>query len=301
MRHLRVPALLPLLLALASCGDFDLGGPGDEPVTFSRGYAFIRDDALYVADRSDYENALRLSATGQVKEAALSPDGRVIVYVSATPSGLTSLRRINPDGGADSELVPITSGKNLSNPTLSRDAAQIAYISTESGKATLNLVNLNGSGNRQLGTSQSEFSPTFYADGASVLVASGGSALSVEELVRVDLATAHRETVMSGMEGMDPSVALSPDGTRAAYERSEGGRRRIYVINLTAGAGEVGEQHLLANMSGDMRWPTWISNAQVGYSGRASSGVWSIYEASAETGTYSLAVPAAQQGSYGGR
>ena len=87
------------------------------------------------------------------------------------------------------------------------------------------------------GGSTSYGSPSFFADGLSVLAPAGSTVTTYMNLEKIDVATGHTMTVVASLGNEARSVAnravVSPDGTRAAFDGSLSSlATRIFVVNL---------------------------------------------------------------------
>jgi Tol biopolymer transport system component len=291
-----------LTVATAGCPglDLDLGGAGDgEQILFQSGYAFARDGEIYVADGADYQAAKRLTTSGSNSQPAISANGRVVVYVHTDLSGQTSLRRVSTGGGEESELVPASEGRTLSQPALDAAGSRVVFVSKDgSGGGSLAVVEIDGRNERLVDSSLNDSSPSFYPDGASVLALTGPGSLSRDELVRVELSAGVRSSVASGLGALGARAALSPDGTRIAFEMRRDSKTRIFVVDEAGGAATQ-----ISSTGGNDLSPTWVNDGRLGFASDVG-GTWNVYElevADGLDGSAALTVPGASECSYGGR
>ncbi|MGI5860967.1 MAG: TolB family protein [Myxococcales bacterium] len=296
-----IALFLLFLVAAVGCGELDLGGPGDgQSVKFSSGYAFVRDGEIYVADKSDYQAAKRLTDSGANSQPAVSVDGRVIVFVHTDADGLTSLRRVSPAGGDESEIVPASSDRQVAHPALSPTGNLVAFISKFfDGTASLTTVDIDGANEQLVASSSRDASPSFYPDGGSVLVLSGADALTHDEMVKVELSAGVRVSKVAGWSDLGERAVLSPDGSRIAFEMRVDGAKRIFVINES---GDPSSLVQVTNTDGNDAFPTWIGNDRIGFASDAG-GAWNVYEIDVSvglSGSAYLTVPAAGECSFGG-
>lgn len=144
--------------------------------------------ALYVMN-TDGSGLQQISQAG--KDPTWSPNGEWIAF-SAGPNGgdqvsipsLTSseILAIRPDG-TDLHPLTTTSDGNETSPSWSPDGQRIAYTSDESGSSQVHVMNIDGTGVRQLTQRGTNAYPAWSADGRYVYVTatSGGNT----DIVRV--------------------------------------------------------------------------------------------------------------------
>ncbi len=296
-----IALVLLLQMATSGCGELDLGGPGDgQNVRFSAGYAFVRDGEVHVADKADYQAAKRLTDSGANSQPAVSVDGRVVVFVHTDSEGLTSLRRVSPAGGDESEIVPASGDRQVAHPALSPTGSVVAFISRFSdGTASLATVDLDGANEQTLASSSRDASPSFYPDGKSVLVLSGADALRHDEMVKVELSAGVRASRVAGLGDLGDRAVVSPDGSMIAFEMRKDGAKRIFVIDESGAPTSLLQ---ITSTDGNDAFPTWIGNDRLGFASDAG-GAWNVYEIDVSvglSGSAYLTVPAAGECSFGG-
>lgn len=300
MRFSRVVVVASLCLSAAACQGLDPGGGGDsDRVGFSRGYAFVRDGDVFVADASDYEAPRRLTRSGSNRSPSLSADGRTVVFVHSGPNGESSIRRVSTGGSDETDLVPASVRRQVGQPALSPDGRQVAFFSRhESLLATVSVVNLDGSGERELVQSRYDFSPSFYPWGGALLVLTGPNTLDCQELVRADL-TGPRDSRVSGLTGVEKRAVLSPDARLIALEMRTDVGTRIFVVDES---GSLSSLRAVADTRGNESSPTWVSPTRLGFASDAG-GLSNIYEVDVRGSpdSYVPVVADATQCSYGGR
>ncbi len=290
--------------ALLGCVPGDTGGGGGLG-SFSRGFAFLRDRDVYVADDSNVSNPLVLTMTGDNQNPSLSKDGRRVVFVR----GGSELWVVNTTNGATPSrvLAADSSRMNLRTPVFSPDGSSIVFAYDRSGLSYLGRVNADGTGSvTNLSSSPWYTGPSFYPDGSAVLVANGSSPSRADQIVRVAMdGTTQTIQSLTGSEACSIAnrVAVSPDSTRAAFDAqivSGGyciGPIRIFVISLF-----LGNPTRLTNYADPAidGFPTWVGNSQVGYSSNFG-GADQVYvlSAAASMTSGSLKVPTASQPYYG--
>jgi len=289
--------------ALTGCSD---NGGGSGLGSFSRGFAFVRDRDIYVADDSDtnVSHPLELTTSADNQNPSLSKDGRQAVFVR----GGAELWVVNTTNGAvPSRLLAANSSRtNLRTPVFSPDGTTIVFAYDSGGVSSLATVTTNGTGQVcRLTSSNSYMSPSFYPDGTAVLAVKLSSQ-NYDQLVRVPLNGAMPQPVATSLGSdacsIENRVAVSPDGTKATFDartRSGGtciGPVRIFVVNLSGGPPVRLTDYVDPATDG---FPTWVGNSQVGYSSDFG-GADEVYLLSTSAGSSPrLKIPTASQPYYG--
>jgi Tol biopolymer transport system component len=285
------------------------GGPGvtggGSALPFSSGFATVRKDDrnLLLTDERDVNAPIQLTQTGGVSMPSFSPDGRQIVFA----------RKV----GADTELVLVsTSGlnattllrstpnqRNLRTPTFSPDGRQIAFAFDENAvSSSIGLVNVDGSDFRKLigGQALAYGSPTWFADGTSLLVSAGNAGLMQTQLERVNVATGTSMSVTNTLGNEALSIAgrvvVSPDGENAVFDgRVSSGVTRIFVWSF--GTRQVQRQRSPPATVNDSA-PSWLDARTILFSSD-EGGADQVYRQSLGTMSPSLAVPLAIEPAFG--
>ncbi|MBI3184513.1 MAG: PD40 domain-containing protein [Myxococcales bacterium] len=265
-----------LTAALLGCPLLDGGGGGGGggTVNFLRGFVYVRKDDrnLYVADQSDYSKVARLTTTGNARHPSLSADGKRVVFVRAAGAE-TELMTVPASGGQPTLVLASTATwRNFKSPVFSPEGSRIAFAYDEGASSALGIVNADGSGFARLagGGALSYGSPSFFADGTSVLAMAGNSASTFTQLERVAIATGQATNVTNNLGSEVVQIAnrvvVSPDGTRAAFDgRLSSNAVRIFIINLSSK-----QVTRLTDYPSDPTaqdgFPTWIGTERVGFS-----------------------------------
>jgi TolB protein len=295
-------AALSVAIALTGCGGGGLG-------SFSKGFAFVRERNVYLADDSDYSNPIQLTTSGDDRHPSFSKDGRRVVFVRGgqeldivTASNAPSLSRVTGASGGQA---------NFRTPVFSPDGNSIILAYDQNSVAHLGRVNANGTGFQQLTAAQSNFAgPSFYPEGTAVLAAMGSQPSQYNQLVRVDASTGTVSVVASSLGSEACSVAnrvaVSPDGNKAAFDARTlsggvcSGSVRIFVVNLSNGAVNPRLTDYPAEPRADDGFPSWVGNDQVGFSSNVG-GADQVYvlPASSIMSSGGLKVPSAAEPYYG--
>ncbi len=303
-RPLRLLAIAAAAAHLTACqGPADDGGGSGgsgNGLSFARGYAFMRDGEIYVADRADYQAARRLTTSGSNSDPAISADGRLVVFVHREDADRNSIREVPTCGGPESELAAASGEAQVGQPAVSEDAGRVLYVESRGASSVVHLVSADGSADRPLSGSAADASPSFFPDGLRALVLTGPDALRHTQLAVVDLASGARTPfAFPGLAALGSRATVSPDGARVAFEASVGGRSRIFA------AAASGDPATLRQVSGantpneDDRAPSWASPTRVSFASEAGGDFANVYEVDlSEGGMARVAVPDADQASF---
>lgn len=153
-----------------------------------------------------------------------------IVYISETGPKVGRVKRLaimDQDGANHGFLL---GGDALVlTPRFDPSAQKIAYLSYESGRPEVYLMDIETNRREKLGVFPGmTTSPRFSPDGKKLLftqITRGNSDIYV-----YDIATRQTKALTSA-PGIDTSPSFSPDGRRIAFNSDRGGRPQIYIMN----------------------------------------------------------------------
>jgi len=167
------------------------------------------------------------SSAGPPEQGAATGVGTRATFIVANNAGLVALdEACKPIG----RVVDIPAQSAAATPTLSPDRTKMAFALTQAPSKTTGFgsdifeVKLDGTGLRPLVEHESEnvfYASPRYDPGANAIyvhrrgaVIKGGQYVgNTDEIVRIDLATGQRKTVLN--DAADPTIA--PDGKRIVY------------------------------------------------------------------------------------
>lgn len=308
-------------LTLAACepiDDLDLGGGGGAGSAFSRGFVFIRGESasarnvFAVDDNGDPNSPLQLTQHGGAYFPAVTRNGQLVAYVYRSGSTF-ELRTVPTTGqGQPSTLVSnvgtaCTGCTNFRYPTFSPDGRTIVFTLDRGSDSLLARVNTDASGFQVLPPGNFTYGPASFTQDGKGLLAAGGYGQTTE-LIHVNLQTGiandvSLELANAGALLVLSRVTVSPDGTKVAFDAriSSGGSRifvarfdgqQVYEVTQVTGTGPATDTY-----------PSWRSNTELGFVTN-DGGIDNVYRISASSvrgsGSLSLAVPGAQEPSYGG-
>src|SRR5262249_47295097 len=208
-----------IVTALVGCVPGDTGGGGGVG-NCSKGFAFVRDRDIYVADDSNVSSPLQLTTTANNRNPSLSKDGRRVVFVR----GSAELWVVNASSDPKPTRVPLGTASitAVHSPIFSPDGNTIVFAFDASGVSSLGRGNVDGTNFRQLSSQFYYAGPSFFPSGSAVLAARGSSPASYTQLVGVDI-NSGSESVFAGSLGAQVCaianrVVVSPSGTRIAFD-----------------------------------------------------------------------------------
>lgn len=176
----------------------------------------------------------------------VSPDGKTVVFASGTTQPLI---RETYTVGIDGENFQQLTDRvvNISwQPTISPNGQKIAYVVEKQGKSDLQVMNLDGSGNRNLtDTNKGYWSPAWSPDGQTIVTTSRDTRHKNLELVAI--ASDGSSKVQLTQNGLNPDVPVfTPNGQNIVFAvapgfgpailasiRADGSNFRTYATDLT--------------------------------------------------------------------
>ncbi|WNG43191.1 hypothetical protein F0U60_03065 [Archangium minus] len=310
---------------LAACEpiDVDLGGGGGAGGAFSRGFVFVRGDSassrnvFAVDDNGDPNSPLQLTTQGGAYYPTVSRNGRSVAFIRRAGS-VHELQVVPTTGqGQPSTVFSSTSTSacsgctNFRYPTFSPNGQAIVFTLDRGNATQLARVNADGSGFQLLPNSGNYYfgSTSFTPDGLGLIAAgSRYSRSEFELLLHVNLANG-LANVVANVQGSDGAqvilsrVAVSPDGSKVAFDARTSSGSRIYVGTID------GQQQIfdITQVTGRVgvtdSYPSWRGNAEIGFLSD-DGGSDNIYRVSASSvrgsGNVVLVVPKAMEPFYGG-
>jgi Tol biopolymer transport system component len=195
---------------------------------------------------------------------------------------------------------------NFRFPTFSPDGRTIVFTVDKGGYAMLARVNTDASGFQFLTDTTYVYGPSsFMPDGRSVLAAGGFSASNLNFLIEVDLTSGVATPISTNLgntaQVVLSRVAVSPDGSKVAFDAQTSSGSRIFV-------GQLGQQlsnvtQVTEKVGATDTYPSWRGNTELGFLSN-DGGIDNIYRVSATSvrgsGSLSLVVPSATEPAYGG-
>jgi Tol biopolymer transport system component len=261
-----VRSLLALALGIAAVG-FSFGPAAERP---AGRFVFVSDattaaSVLWTA-RADGTRARRLTRTHLVAETEpeWSPDGRKIAYSRsdtclADENGLCMrIWTVNANGRDQRRLIPLRLPGLLANrpvsfygPTWSPDGRQIAYEQSiwKTSRSNIYVMNADGSGRRRLTRLRNARSPAWSPDGASIAFTHAPANNGVDDIFVLTVTTGEIRRLTS-TDADETFPQWSPDGRLIAYERWDGERYDVFVMNADGS----GSRTLVRRQGGSPVW-----------------------------------------------
>lgn len=305
-----VIAVAALVLEFQGC--FLLGGGGGGGGTgggsassFTGGFATVRKDDrnLFLTDERDVNSPVQLTSTGGVSMPSFSRDGRQVVFARKAGAD-TELLLVPVTGGTPSTLLRSSpTQQNLRTPAFSPDGQRIAFAYDEnSTSSSVGVVNVDGSGFRKLigGGALAYASPSWFPDGASLLVSAGNAGLTQTQVERIDVATGNPTSITNtlGVEVLSIAsrIVVSPDGQRAVFDgRVSSGVTRIFVLDLATKV-TTRQRNPVSGAVNDSA-PSWVNSSSFVFSSD-EGGNDQAYRQALSSMNATLAVPLAIEPAY---
>jgi len=174
---------------------------------------------------ADASNETRLTYNSGVDVSPnWSPDGRI--FFTSNRDGRGEIYVMNADGGALRRFT--TTGAK--SAAWSPDGSRVAMIGLSLVHQAPVFVADPDGGNVRMITKDpiGAFWPCWSADGASIVVAV--DILGVSNIFQIDL-DGNRKRLTAGPK-IDTQPAISPDGSKLAFQSNRDGNYEIYIMNL---------------------------------------------------------------------
>lgn len=166
------------------------------------------------------------AATGRALASAAAI--RTNAQPGAATTGVYGTMTQNPaTAAANIEALAQFAGKTVINPALSPDGSKVAFQIPGKG---MWLINNDGTGLRSLGTGSH---PAWLPDNKTLvytIVEDNGEIFTASSLMSVDTATGATATVIARHGFIPMTPAVSPDGSKVAFENAADAD--IYIINI---------------------------------------------------------------------
>jgi TolB protein len=161
----------------------------------------------------------------------------------------TDIWSTNPDGSGATPL-PGPTPENENAPVFSYDGQRIAFVRPEGSDSEIFAMDANGGGATNLTNNNSaDSSPSFFPDGR---IAYGSSPGGDEEIFVMNGDGSGQHNITNNGAIIDRAPAVSPDGTKIAFEHYDGADLEIYLMKADGS----GVQPLTDNPDAD-QLPSW--------------------------------------------
>jgi len=154
-----------------------------------------------------------------------------VAYVARSGAGAAQVKRLaimDSDGFEHSYLTE--GGADVLTPRLSPNASRLAFVSYETGKPQIRLLDLATGEQRPLlpDNDAMTFAPRFSPDGNDLLFSMTAAGNTDIYLIGVGGGGPRRLTTSPGI---DTSPSFSSDGSQIAFESDRSGSQQVYVMN----------------------------------------------------------------------
>ena len=170
------------------------------------------------------------TASGVYEEAAISPDGRNLLFTRAS-GGVNKLFISDPTGANAYRADPSSGAAIEVSPAWSSDGKRITYVSTAAGNADIYVVNVDGGAAQAVvKTPATEVEPAWSPDGKQIVFARSTS--SGTHLFTIDI-TSHQEHQITSQPGTQARPVWLTDG-RIAFTVTSGSQHFLYWVDPTS-------------------------------------------------------------------
>lgn len=190
-----------------------------------------------------------------------------IAYVAESGTGDGRVRRIAVMDSDGSNHGYVTPGDSIVlTPRLAPNASQLAYVTYESGKPQVRLLDLESKAQRPLVPGDAiSFAPRYSHDGTRIVFSMMNGANSDIYVVGSTGGFPQRLTTSPGID-TDPS--FSPDGSQIVFESDRSGSQQLYVMNADGS-----NQRRLTYGGGWYAAPDWSPEGElISFTRRGSDG-----------------------------
>lgn len=175
---------------------------------------------IYVMNADGSGQTRLTQASGYNSTPAYSPDGQRIVF-SRTPDGRYSDVWIMNADGSGQAMLAASGTPNEAMPVFSPDGQQVAFTSYRDGNDEIYVVNIDGTGARNLTNSaELDGNASFSPDGQRIAFESDRSD---DFKIYVMNADGSSQTRLTSGPADDESPSFSPDGREIAFATNRGG------------------------------------------------------------------------------
>jgi Tol biopolymer transport system component len=232
------------------------------------------DSTLWITDGSGANPRALEVGRGRASSPAFSPDGTHLAFQSRADNGLSSIFVTRADG-ADAVNVTgtmsIITGEAQTRIGWAPDGSWLVFESTDSGLWRLFIVNMDGSGLRQLPASDADQkSPTVSPDGTWIAYqerSADAAARSSLVITRPDGTETRNLISVDVSDGSFYRAQWSPDSSRLVYFRTEGDVHVAATVDLN------GRETIVSGPDDDVFNPVWSPDGNhLAYGGGAEGG-----------------------------
>jgi Tol biopolymer transport system component len=191
-----------------------------------RGINLLRTSAAIVLVAMSQVNTPEARATSPGEPGKIAFEVATQVDPGALPIHL-----MNPDGSGPTKLVSASVLDGFGSvPAWSPDGRKLAFSKTgSSGLPSIFVVNVDGSGLKELTTSAHDYAPSWSPDGTKICFVRFASGSQETLWVMNADGTAEHE-ILSGSSSINRSPAWSPDGSAIAFSRTTASHYDIFTI-----------------------------------------------------------------------
>lgn len=228
---------------------------------------------LYTISGDGQNEKLLIPAAERAFDAAWSPDGKQIAYITDVDS--KEQLAVATSDGTGAQTITHFTGKHTRTPAWSPDGKQIALVADESGNDDLYTISPDGANLKKLTeNSVDDRDPTWSPDGKQIAYASDVTGQGFFQIFVLDL-VAGKSSQLTESQNSSYSPTWSPDGTRIAFISTRERHANLYTMNPDGS-----DEQLLSYEDGaaENRDPAWSSDGRwIAFSSNRADGVFNLY------------------------
>lgn len=192
---------------------------------------------MTVTSPREHQPVRLTTTTGSPTRPTATPDGDTVVFACGTDQPLNrNVFTVGIDGRDQTQLTDRE--LNLSwMPAVSPDGTKIAYVVEKEGNSDIHVMNIDGTGNRNVtNTNRGYWYPTWAPDSKSLLVTSRDTRHGNLELVQISV-NSNSTKQLTDLGYNTDTPTLSPDGEHAVFGLDPGFGMPVLCSIKTDGTG----------------------------------------------------------------